>query len=266
MVVVEGASDRVGAELDVEVTSVLQPGHRTASCSRSSTTARAASRTTEPERLRRSREAALRGFVLLLAAGEGTTARRAATEGALRPRRRADRSVCVRSDRGRRARRRRRRRVCRPVTKRIESLVGSDRRNPSVVVVGGAIATGVRSCGARRRRRRATRSSSTTRRVPLAPASLFDACLRELDECDAVCPGRPARRHDQGDGRPTIIVRRSIGRSSSRAQTPQGFRAEVYRRAHEAALADGFDGTDDAALVERIGVTRPDHPRATTAT
>ncbi len=26
---------------------------------------------------------------------------------------------------------------------------------------------------------------------PLAPPSLFDACLRELDECDAVCPALP---------------------------------------------------------------------------
>jgi 2-C-methyl-D-erythritol 4-phosphate cytidylyltransferase len=36
-------------------------------------------------------------------------------------------------------------------------------------------------------------------------------------------------------------------------QTPQGFRAELLRRAHQQALSDGFLGTDDAALVEHLG-------------
>lgn len=37
------------------------------------------------------------------------------------------------------------------------------------------------------------------------------------------------------------------------AQTPQVFRAGIYRRAHAAALADGFMGTDDSSLIERLG-------------
>ncbi len=37
------------------------------------------------------------------------------------------------------------------------------------------------------------------------------------------------------------------------AQTPQVFRAGVYRRAHAAALSDGFVGTDDSSLIERLG-------------
>lgn len=37
------------------------------------------------------------------------------------------------------------------------------------------------------------------------------------------------------------------------AQTPQVFLARVLRRAHEAAAASGFTGTDDASLVERAG-------------
>jgi 2-C-methyl-D-erythritol 4-phosphate cytidylyltransferase len=39
------------------------------------------------------------------------------------------------------------------------------------------------------------------------------------------------------------------------AQTPQVFRARALARAHARAAADGFDGTDDASLVERIGGT-----------
>ncbi|MDR0515368.1 MAG: 2-C-methyl-D-erythritol 4-phosphate cytidylyltransferase [Coriobacteriaceae bacterium] len=37
------------------------------------------------------------------------------------------------------------------------------------------------------------------------------------------------------------------------AQTPQAFRAGIYRRAHASALSDGFVGTDDSALIERLG-------------
>ena len=36
------------------------------------------------------------------------------------------------------------------------------------------------------------------------------------------------------------------------AQTPQAFRYEVIRRAHEKAADEGFLGTDDASLVERL--------------
>lgn len=38
------------------------------------------------------------------------------------------------------------------------------------------------------------------------------------------------------------------------AQTPQVFRADIIRTAHERAAADGVIATDDAALVERMGV------------
>ena len=37
------------------------------------------------------------------------------------------------------------------------------------------------------------------------------------------------------------------------AQTPQVFRAGIYRRAHASALSDGFVGTDDRSLIERLG-------------
>lgn len=37
------------------------------------------------------------------------------------------------------------------------------------------------------------------------------------------------------------------------AQTPQVFRAGMLRRAHASALSDGFVGTDDSSLIERMG-------------
>lgn len=47
------------------------------------------------------------------------------------------------------------------------------------------------------------------------------------------------------------------------AQTPQIFRADICRRAFAAAMAEGFVGTDDSSLVERIGghVLPVDGPR-----
>jgi len=58
-----------------------------------------------------------------------------------------------------------------------------------------------------------------------------------------------------------------------RAQTPQAFRTAVLRDAHRRAAAEGFEATDDAALLEHYGnevlvveggarnlkVTGPDH-------
>jgi len=52
-------------------------------------------------------------------------------------------------------------------------------------------------------------------------------------------------------------------------QTPQVFRAEVLREAHRRAVAEGIAGTDDAVLVERLGVPirlvpgRPDNLKIT---
>lgn len=37
------------------------------------------------------------------------------------------------------------------------------------------------------------------------------------------------------------------------AQTPQVFRIGIYRRAQASALSDGFVGTDDSSLIERMG-------------
>jgi len=37
------------------------------------------------------------------------------------------------------------------------------------------------------------------------------------------------------------------------AQTPQGFRYQILKKAFDEAAADGFVGTDEASLVERSG-------------
>jgi 2-C-methyl-D-erythritol 4-phosphate cytidylyltransferase len=50
------------------------------------------------------------------------------------------------------------------------------------------------------------------------------------------------------------LVEKTIDRSSLWAiQTPQAFRVSLLKEAHEAAIAAGYLGTDDASLVEQIG-------------
>ena len=71
-------------------------------------------------------------------------------------------------------------------------------------------------------------------------------------DCDGVVVAHPAvdtlKIVENG-----IIVGTPDRRVFWNAQTPQVFRAGIYRRAHAAALSDGFVGTDDSSLIERLG-------------
>jgi 2-C-methyl-D-erythritol 4-phosphate cytidylyltransferase len=50
------------------------------------------------------------------------------------------------------------------------------------------------------------------------------------------------------------MVRRTLDRKNLwMVQTPQTFRYEIIKEAHEKALKDDFHSTDDSALVERLG-------------
>jgi 2-C-methyl-D-erythritol 4-phosphate cytidylyltransferase len=88
---------------------------------------------------------------------------------------------------------------------------------------------------------------------PLVPADVVDRVA------NAVRAGAPAViptlgvvdtiKEVDADG----VVRATLDRARLRAvQTPQGFARDVLQRAH--ASSDGGDATDDASLVERMGV------------
>jgi 2-C-methyl-D-erythritol 4-phosphate cytidylyltransferase len=86
---------------------------------------------------------------------------------------------------------------------------------------------------------------------PLAPVSLFGEVVMTVREgADGAVPGiRPVDtiKHVDPD---TGEVLETLDRNALRAvQTPQAFRADVLRRAHES----GRRATDDAALVEADG-------------
>jgi 2-C-methyl-D-erythritol 4-phosphate cytidylyltransferase len=86
---------------------------------------------------------------------------------------------------------------------------------------------------------------------PLAPTELFESVIEALlAGADAAIPGVPVtdtiKQIDDG------CVVGTLDRDDLVAvQTPQAFRAEVLRRAHEGEP----DATDDAALVESVGGT-----------
>ncbi len=94
---------------------------------------------------------------------------------------------------------------------------------------------------------------------PLTPVGLVesvDAAVRA--GLDAVVPGLPVvdtvKRVASDDGVARVVG--TVDRAPLRAiQTPQGFRRDVLDRAYASAVADGcLDATDDAGLVERLGV------------
>jgi 2-C-methyl-D-erythritol 4-phosphate cytidylyltransferase len=88
---------------------------------------------------------------------------------------------------------------------------------------------------------------------PLASAHLFEAALAGVATADGtVCavPVTDTLNSVAEDGSVTGVVGR---RGLWRAQTPQAFRRVVLIEGHERAARDGYEATDDAALVARIG-------------
>ena len=88
---------------------------------------------------------------------------------------------------------------------------------------------------------------------PLATPELIARCItaaRQVDAAIAAAPSTDTLKR-VADGR---IVETLDRREVWRAQTPQVFKTELILEAYERAQADGFEATDDAALVERLGV------------
>ena len=86
---------------------------------------------------------------------------------------------------------------------------------------------------------------------PLVSNALIRRIIREASAHGAAVPALPVEDtvKEGADGR----VVRTVDRSSLfRVQTPQGFAFEILEEAYRRAGEDGFTGTDDASLVERL--------------
>lgn len=92
---------------------------------------------------------------------------------------------------------------------------------------------------------------------PLIDAATIERTIRAVERHDAAIVGLPAvdtikQVERTADG---AIITSTIPREYIvQAQTPQGFRCELLKRAFAEAAADGFVGTDEASVVERAGV------------
>lgn len=87
----------------------------------------------------------------------------------------------------------------------------------------------------------------------LAPALIARAVAAAVADGAAVV-GLPVKDTIKETTAEGWIVRTVPREALWAAQTPQAFRREILLAAYERAAAEGFYGTDDAALVERLGV------------
>lgn len=91
---------------------------------------------------------------------------------------------------------------------------------------------------------------------PFVDDEIISSVIQETEKHGAAIAGLPAvdtikqvERAAEG-----AIITSTIPRERVvQAQTPQGFRYELIQRAFAGAAADGFIGTDEASLVERLG-------------
>jgi 2-C-methyl-D-erythritol 4-phosphate cytidylyltransferase len=88
---------------------------------------------------------------------------------------------------------------------------------------------------------------------PFVTQALLSHCLETVIDhaaCIAAVPACDTLKQVGPDGRITQTLHRD---AVWLAQTPQGFRLDLIRSAHRQARKEGFLGTDDAQLVERLG-------------
>lgn len=91
---------------------------------------------------------------------------------------------------------------------------------------------------------------------PFVDDEIIASVVREVERHGAAIAGLPAvdtikqvDRTSEG-----AIITSTIPRERVvQAQTPQGFLYKVIKEAFDSAIADGFTGTDEASLVERMG-------------
>lgn len=89
---------------------------------------------------------------------------------------------------------------------------------------------------------------------PFVSQELLQACLREAEAWGAAVAAIPVKETIKEVDEEGLILGTPERRRLWAAQTPQVFRYDLIVEAHRRAREEGFVGTDDAALVERLGV------------
>ena len=88
---------------------------------------------------------------------------------------------------------------------------------------------------------------------PFIQPDELESCILGARKFDACILGIPAGDTIKYVGRSGFIENTLSRDSIWLAQTPQAFKYELIIKAHETARRDGYCGSDDASLVERLG-------------
>jgi 2-C-methyl-D-erythritol 4-phosphate cytidylyltransferase len=89
---------------------------------------------------------------------------------------------------------------------------------------------------------------------PFIQPDELESCILGARKFGACILGIPAGDTVKYVGKSGFIEKTLARDSIWFAQTPQAFKYELIIRAHETARRDGYTGSDDASLVERLGV------------
>jgi 2-C-methyl-D-erythritol 4-phosphate cytidylyltransferase len=129
--------------------------------------------------------------------------------------------------------------------KRVELVVGGEHRQQSVENALSAIAAAADDIVLVHDAVRPFVTREIIREVIVA-AEKYGAAIAALPAVDTI---KQVERTAEG-----ALIKATIPRAGIvMAQTPQGFRYSVIKKAFDEASADGFLGTDEASLVERSG-------------
>ena len=89
---------------------------------------------------------------------------------------------------------------------------------------------------------------------PFIRSEILDALFMKVKQSDAAVVGVPVKDTIKVIGDDKKIRYTPDRKSLWAVQTPQAFRLSILREAYEKAEKDHFLGTDDASLVERLGI------------
>ena len=129
--------------------------------------------------------------------------------------------------------------------KRVELVVGGEHRQQSVEHALNAIAANPDDIVLVHDAVRPFVTSEIVLEV-IAAARKYGAAIAGLPAVDTV---KQVERTSEG-----ALIKATIPRAGVvMAQTPQGFRYDVIKKAFDEAMADGFQGTDESSLAERSG-------------
>ncbi|MHB1348401.1 MAG: 2-C-methyl-D-erythritol 4-phosphate cytidylyltransferase [Desulfobulbaceae bacterium] len=89
---------------------------------------------------------------------------------------------------------------------------------------------------------------------PLVSSKIIEKCLRAAEQSGAAITAIPVR-DTLKEADADYLIQKTVDRDGLwQAQTPQGCKVELLRRAYDLADRDNFLGTDEASLLEHAGI------------